>query len=216
MRCCWTRRLVGSASPAGTSGCYTPRRGNVTSRSLSCDGIPSKRRFSSATGCARVQPRKLWSRCIWPEFTSADWRILRKRSWGAQVSRSMASSLNQKIYVKVEASRNRRNEGEHLYLNGIVMKRAWTGEVRNTPFWWPARSMPMVFGRFRASAISPRHTSPVVRPSCPIWGIEVLNPFSRLFPTPAAGVGQERCRVPTRGGLSTLLGNTSTAVFAVG
>ncbi|MGB6797960.1 MAG: transposase, partial [Xanthobacteraceae bacterium] len=33
----------------------------------------------------------------------------------------------------VEAWRNRRIEGEHpyLYLDGMVMKRTWAGEVRN-------------------------------------------------------------------------------------
>jgi putative transposase len=43
------------------------------------------------------------------------------------------SNLNKKIYAKIEAWRNRRIEGEHpyLYLDGIVMKRSWAGEVRN-------------------------------------------------------------------------------------
>ena len=42
-------------------------------------------------------------------------------------------NLNQKIYAKIEAWRNRRIDGEHpyLYLDGIVMKRSWAGEVRN-------------------------------------------------------------------------------------
>ena len=37
------------------------------------------------------------------------------------------------IYAKIEAWRGRRIEGEHpyLYLDGIVMKRSWAGEVRN-------------------------------------------------------------------------------------
>ena len=41
--------------------------------------------------------------------------------------------LNKKIYAKIEAWLNRRIEGEHpyLYLDGIVMKRTWAGEVRN-------------------------------------------------------------------------------------
>ena len=43
------------------------------------------------------------------------------------------TNLNKKIYAKIEAWRNRRIEGEHpyLYLDGIVMKRSWAGEVRN-------------------------------------------------------------------------------------
>ena len=53
--------------------------------------------------------------------------------WGTQVSPSTVSNLNKKIYAKIEAWRNRRIEGEHpyLYLDGIVMKRSWAGEVRN-------------------------------------------------------------------------------------
>ena len=53
--------------------------------------------------------------------------------WGTRVSPSTVSNLNKKIYAQIEAWRNRRIEGEHpyLYLDGIVMKRTWVGEVRN-------------------------------------------------------------------------------------
>ena len=53
--------------------------------------------------------------------------------WGTRVSPSTVSNLNKKIYAKIEAWRNRGIEGEHpyLYLDGIVMKRTWAGEVRN-------------------------------------------------------------------------------------
>ena len=53
--------------------------------------------------------------------------------WGTRVSPSTVSNLNKKIYAKIEAWRNRRIEGKHayLYLDGIVMKRTWAGEVRN-------------------------------------------------------------------------------------
>ena len=53
--------------------------------------------------------------------------------WGTRVSPSTVSNLNKKIYAKIEAWRNRRLEGKHpyLYLDGIVMKRSWAGEVRN-------------------------------------------------------------------------------------
>jgi putative transposase len=53
--------------------------------------------------------------------------------WGTRVSPSTVSNLNKKIYAKIEAWRNRRIEGEHpyLYLDGIVMKRSWAGEIRN-------------------------------------------------------------------------------------
>ena len=53
--------------------------------------------------------------------------------WGTRGSPSTVSNLNKKIYAKIEAWRNRPIEGEHpyLYLDGIVMKRSWAGEVRN-------------------------------------------------------------------------------------
>jgi len=53
--------------------------------------------------------------------------------WGTRVSPSTVSSLNKKIYAKIEAWRHRPIEGDHpyLYLDGIVMKRTWAGEVRN-------------------------------------------------------------------------------------
>ena len=53
--------------------------------------------------------------------------------WGTRVSPSTVSNLNKKIYAKIEAWRNRPIEGAHPYvfLDGIVMKRTWAGEVRN-------------------------------------------------------------------------------------
>ncbi len=52
---------------------------------------------------------------------------------GTRVSPSTVSNLNKKIYAKIEAWRNRPIEGEHpyIFLDGIVMKRTWAGEVRN-------------------------------------------------------------------------------------
>jgi transposase-like protein len=43
------------------------------------------------------------------------------------------SNLNKKIYATIEAWRNAPIEGEHpyVYLDGIVLKRTWAGEVRN-------------------------------------------------------------------------------------
>src|SRR5215217_6651388 len=53
--------------------------------------------------------------------------------WGTRVSPSTVPNLNKKIYAKIEAWRNRPIEAEHpyLFLDGIVMKRSWAGEVRN-------------------------------------------------------------------------------------
>ena len=53
--------------------------------------------------------------------------------WGTRVSPSTVSDLNKKIYATIDTWRNRTIEGEHpyVYLDGIVMKRSWAGEVRN-------------------------------------------------------------------------------------
>ena len=53
--------------------------------------------------------------------------------WGTKVSSGTISNLNKKVYKNIEAWRNRPIEGEHpyVYLDGIVLKRTWAGEVRN-------------------------------------------------------------------------------------
>ena len=53
--------------------------------------------------------------------------------WGTRVSPSVVSDLNKKIYERIDEWRNAPIEGEHpyVYLDGIVMKRTWAGEVRN-------------------------------------------------------------------------------------
>lgn len=53
--------------------------------------------------------------------------------WGTKVSPSTVSNLNKKIYEHIERWRNRPIEGRHpyVYLDGIVLKRSWAGEVRN-------------------------------------------------------------------------------------
>lgn len=53
--------------------------------------------------------------------------------WGTRVSSGTVSRLNQKIYRHIEAWRNREIPGEfpYLYLDGLILKRSWAGEVRN-------------------------------------------------------------------------------------
>ena len=53
--------------------------------------------------------------------------------WGTRVSPGTVSRLNQKIYTQIEAWRNRPITGTHpyVYLDGVVLKRSWAGEVRN-------------------------------------------------------------------------------------
>ena len=53
--------------------------------------------------------------------------------WGTRVSPSTVSDLYKKIYDRIDAWRNAPIEGAHpyVYLDGIVMKRTWVGEVRN-------------------------------------------------------------------------------------
>ena len=53
--------------------------------------------------------------------------------WGTRVSPGTVSNLNRKIYARIEKWRSRPIEGEYpyVYLDGIVLKRSWAGEVRN-------------------------------------------------------------------------------------
>ena len=53
--------------------------------------------------------------------------------WGTKVSPGTISNLNQKVYENIDAWRNRPLMGEYpyVYLDGIVLKRSWAGEVRN-------------------------------------------------------------------------------------
>ena len=53
--------------------------------------------------------------------------------WGAKVSPSTVSDLNQKIYGKIEEWRMQPIHGEHPYVfvDGIYLKRSWGGEVQN-------------------------------------------------------------------------------------
>lgn len=53
--------------------------------------------------------------------------------WGTRVSPSTVSDLNKKVYARIEQWRNEPIEGWHpyVYLDGIVLKRTWGGEVRN-------------------------------------------------------------------------------------
>ena len=53
--------------------------------------------------------------------------------WGTRVSPGTVSNLNKKIYKKLEKWRNQPIEGSfpYVYLDGIVLKRSWAGEIKN-------------------------------------------------------------------------------------
>ena len=53
--------------------------------------------------------------------------------WGTRVSSGTVSKLNQKVYKHIERWRTQSIEGEYayVYLDGIVLKRSWGGEVKN-------------------------------------------------------------------------------------
>lgn len=53
--------------------------------------------------------------------------------WGSRVSPGTVSNLNKKIYAQIEQWRNRPIEGDYayVYMDGIVLKRSWAGEVKN-------------------------------------------------------------------------------------
>ncbi len=53
--------------------------------------------------------------------------------WGTRVSSGTVSKLNQKVYKHIERWRTQKIEGAcaYVYLDGIVLKRSWGGEVKN-------------------------------------------------------------------------------------
>jgi transposase-like protein len=53
--------------------------------------------------------------------------------WGTRVSSGTVSNLNKKVYKHIERWRTQSIEGEYayVYLDGIVLKRSWGGEIKN-------------------------------------------------------------------------------------
>jgi transposase-like protein len=53
--------------------------------------------------------------------------------WGTRVSSGTVSNLNQKVYKHIERWRSQKIEGDfaYVYLDGIVLKRSWGGEIKN-------------------------------------------------------------------------------------
>ncbi|SDP85220.1 Transposase, Mutator family [Desulforhopalus singaporensis] len=53
--------------------------------------------------------------------------------WGTKVSPGTVSNLNKKIYGRIEKWRNRKlvENYPYVYLDGIVLKRSWAGEIHN-------------------------------------------------------------------------------------
>jgi transposase-like protein len=53
--------------------------------------------------------------------------------WGTRVSSGTVSNLNKKVYKHIERWRTQAIEGEYayVYLDGIVLKRSWGGEIKN-------------------------------------------------------------------------------------
>jgi transposase-like protein len=59
--------------------------------------------------------------------------------WGMRVSPSTVSSLDKKIYAKIEEWRTRPIDGVHAYvfLDSIVMKRTWArARCATSRSWW--------------------------------------------------------------------------------
>ena len=53
--------------------------------------------------------------------------------WGTRVSPGTISELNKKVYVHIDAWRNRplKSKYPYVYLDGIYLKRNWGGEYEN-------------------------------------------------------------------------------------
>ena len=95
---------------------------------------------------------------------------------------------HKKIYAKIEAWRNRRIEGEHpyLYLDGIVMKRTWAGEVRNVSLLVASAVNSEGYREIWAFAKVLRRTNPAGRRSFATSSIAASMVCSSSSPMPAA------------------------------
>lgn len=53
--------------------------------------------------------------------------------WGTRVSSGTVSNLNKKVYKHIDRWRSQKIEGTfaYVYLDGIVLKRSWGGEIKN-------------------------------------------------------------------------------------
>ena len=53
--------------------------------------------------------------------------------WGTRVSSGTVSNLNKKVYKHIERWRRQKIEGKfaYVYLDGLVLKRSWGGEIKN-------------------------------------------------------------------------------------
>lgn len=53
--------------------------------------------------------------------------------WGTKVSPGTISNLNKKVYAHIEGRRQRpiTSEYPYIYLDGVILKKSWAGEVRN-------------------------------------------------------------------------------------
>ena len=122
--------------------------------------------------------------------------------WGTRVSPGTVSKLNQKIYAKIEVWRNRPIEGDHpyLYLDGIVMKRRWAGEVRNVLLL--VASAETAFSNGMSAGPSPGRGMR----SCNVVGIEARHGMARclvlkggcLYPAPIAAFRTTRVETAAR------------------
>ncbi|MCG2631934.1 transposase [Bradyrhizobium sp. WYCCWR 13023] len=123
--------------------------------------------------------------------------------WGTRVSPSTVSNLNKKIYAKIEAWRNRRIEDEHpyLYLDGIVMKRSWAGEVRNVSLLMASAVNAEGFRGILGICEGATEASPAGHRFCGISSIVVSRACSWWFPMPAE-VLPKALRITTGGTLS--------------
>ncbi len=126
-------RRVATPARATTSASLETKAGEVTLK------VPKRRRQTFETAIIeRYRRREASVEEALIEMYLAGVSVRRVEDitealWGTRVSPSTVSDLNKKIYATIDAWRNRPIEGEHpyVYLDGIVLKRTWAGEVRN-------------------------------------------------------------------------------------
>ena len=135
--------------------------------------------------------------------------------WGTRVSPSTVSNLNKKIYAKIEAWRNRRIEGEppYLYLDGIVMKRSWAGEVRNVSLLVASAVNSEGFREILGICEGAKEDKSGWSAFLRLWSTAASRACSWSFPTPAGALSRAS-RISCRRHVTSAAWCISTATYS--
>lgn len=134
--------------------------------------------------------------------------------WGTKVSPGTVSNLNKKIYGHIERWRNRPIEGSHpyVYLDGIILKRSWGGEVKNVSVLVAIGVSSEGFRKSWESSRAPKRTRLGGSPSCGTSRTGASKESSSSSATPASAWSRRLASSIRRpGGRDALCTSTATS-----